>query len=82
LMIERMVHQVGEAGWVGALVRGASPDRVSVVQGRSDAGARSSLPSGTIVVEVAVGDMSGRTVVHVRVSSHDQRPDPGRRPGV
>jgi hypothetical protein len=41
LMIERMVHRVGEAGWVGAVVRGASPDRVSVVQGRSDAGARS-----------------------------------------
>jgi putative resolvase len=33
------------------------------------------LPSGTIVVDVPVGDMSGRTVVYVRVSSHDQWPD-------
>ena len=33
------------------------------------------LPSGTIVVDVPVGDVSGRTVVYVRVSSHDQWPD-------
>jgi putative resolvase len=33
------------------------------------------LPWGTIVVDVPVGDMSGRTVVYVRVSSHDQWPD-------
>jgi putative resolvase len=33
------------------------------------------LPSGTIVVDVSVGDVSGRTVVYVRVSSDDQRPD-------
>jgi putative resolvase len=36
------------------------------------------LPSGTIVVEVSVGDMSGRTVV---VSSYDQQPDPGAQAG-
>jgi predicted site-specific integrase-resolvase len=41
---------------------------------------------GTIVVEVAVGDMSvgdlsGRIVVYVRVSSHEQR-ILGRRPSV
>jgi putative resolvase len=33
------------------------------------------LPSGTIVVDVPVGDVSGRTVAYVRVSSHDQWPD-------
>src|ERR1700716_3206072 len=33
------------------------------------------LPSGTIMVDVSVGDVSGRTVVYVRVSSHDQWPD-------
>jgi cell wall assembly regulator SMI1 len=27
------------------------------------------------VVDVPVGDTSGRTVVYVRVSSHDQQPD-------
>jgi hypothetical protein len=31
------------------------------------------LPLGTIVVEVSVGDMSGRTV-YVRVSPHDEVP--------
>jgi hypothetical protein len=58
---------------VGAVVRGVSPDCVSVVQGRSDAGAARRLPLGTIVVEVSVGDMSGRTV-YVRVSPHDEVP--------
>ena len=63
-MIERMVHWVGEVGWVGAVVRGASGDRLSVVQGRSDAGACSLLArGGTIVVEVSVGDVPGRAVV-------------------
>jgi putative resolvase len=33
------------------------------------------LPSGTIVVDPPGGDGSGRTVVYVRVSSHDQPPD-------
>jgi putative resolvase len=33
------------------------------------------LPSGTIVVDPPEVDGSGRTVVYVRVSSHDQRPD-------
>ena len=50
-MIERMVDWVGEVGWVGAVVRGASADRVSVVQ---DAGACSLLARG--------GDDRGRGV--------------------
>jgi putative resolvase len=33
------------------------------------------LPSGMIVVDVSVGDVSGRTVVYVRVSSHEQWQD-------
>jgi putative resolvase len=38
-------------------------------------------PSGTIVVEVAVGDVSGGIVVYVRVSSDEQRSDPGAQAG-
>jgi predicted site-specific integrase-resolvase len=35
-------------------------------------------PWGTIVVEVSVGEVSGRTVVvYVRVFSREQQPDPG-----
>ena len=33
------------------------------------------VPSGTIVVDPPGGDGSGRTVVYVRVSSHERRPD-------
>ena len=81
-VIERVFYWVGEAGWVGAVVRGASADRVSVVQGRSDAGACSLLArGGTIVVEVSVGEVSGRTVVYVGVSSHHRRPDLEARAG-
>jgi putative resolvase len=32
------------------------------------------LPLGTIVVEVSVGEVSGRAVVCVRVSSYDEVP--------
>ena len=39
------------------------------------------VPSGTIVVDPPGGDGSGRTVVYVRVSSPEQRPDLGARAG-
>ena len=39
------------------------------------------VPSGTIVVDPPGGDGSGRTVVYVRVSSHDQPPDLEARAG-
>jgi putative resolvase len=39
------------------------------------------VPSGTIVVGVSVGEVSGRTVVYVGVSSHHRRPDLEARAG-
>src|ERR1700716_1267474 len=39
------------------------------------------VPSGTIGVDPPGGDGSGRTVVYVRVSSPEQRPDLGARAG-
>jgi predicted site-specific integrase-resolvase len=75
-----MIERIRLAEWARSF--GSHPRTAyRVVEARSDAGARSRLPSGTIVVDAPVGDMSGRTVVYVRVPSHDQRPDPGEQAG-